>query len=358
MDKNDISFDKNLNNYLVENKIQGVFISSRDHQCYVVGEKSIVTLIKSDPNLTVKDLVTRINEESQNEADHVVVDIWRGPNCFPKMSVNPNSKDFSSDYSRTYLRKVLNILGYDRNSFKKYGGVNHEPDGWPTEVSWTNFKGPSHCKISEVKLICKSLFARHMEGVSFDHHYKGYQPPPPSDQDDLIDDNINQDSDTTPVVDRPPPPSVASTPIIPSSSGTPTVQFVRNAKEKRLNMKKTKKNLEISSSDSSDISQSELTFTADDDTELEAHSTSYSDHGSDNEEAEKKKKKKKKRVESPIRPEEDRELCPYELVRANAMSEQRKWLANYEEEDRVRTQMEAGAKERDKILDWDDLDFE
>ena len=156
------AFDKYLNNYLVNNKIRGVFISSRDQQCFVIGDQNIVTEVKADPNMSVQDLVSRITELSDNhEAEDVVVDIYRGKNCFPIIPVNPNSKNFNYEVARTYLRKCLNILGYDRNSFKKYG-AGAEPEGWPVEISWINFKGPSHSKIGEVKLICKALFKKHI----------------------------------------------------------------------------------------------------------------------------------------------------------------------------------------------------
>ena len=59
-----------------------------------------------------------------------------------------------------------------------YGQENHEPGGWPSEMSWISFKGPNYAKISEVKCICVALFRNHMEGTDFDKHFKGYQPQP------------------------------------------------------------------------------------------------------------------------------------------------------------------------------------
>ena len=69
-------------------------------------------------------------------------------------------------------------MGFEKGSFKKYGQENHEPGGWPSEMSWLSFKGPNHAKISEVKCICVALFRNHMEGTDFDKHFKGYQPQP------------------------------------------------------------------------------------------------------------------------------------------------------------------------------------
>ena len=103
-------------------------------------------------------------------------------------------------------------------------------------------------------------------------------------------------------------------------------------------MKKRKKKTEApssDSSDSSDISESELTFNADDDTELDV---------SDNEETAAAKKKK-------------RLQCPYEQVQANNILEQRKMLAEFKEEDRVRRQLEAGTKQRELVLELND-DFD
>ena len=58
-DKVDSSFDKYLNNYLTNNKIHGVFISTRDQQCYVIGEKKIVNQIKADSNMLHKSFRPR-----------------------------------------------------------------------------------------------------------------------------------------------------------------------------------------------------------------------------------------------------------------------------------------------------------
>ena len=45
-----------------------------------------------------------------------------------------------------------------------------------------------------MKLICKSLFKKHMEAVNFDTYYKGFQPPP-SEQEDKNDDDEEEDTD-------------------------------------------------------------------------------------------------------------------------------------------------------------------
>ena len=160
-------FDKQLNKFIIDNSIHGVFISMRDNQPYVLGEQNVVTLIKSDPNISIQDLVERIKELTDRADDEEKLQVysWRGKGPFPLIPVDPNGRSFSSDVARSYLRKCLNILGFEKGSFKKYGQENHEPDGWPSEMSWISFKGPNHAKISEVKCICRALFRNHMEGT-------------------------------------------------------------------------------------------------------------------------------------------------------------------------------------------------
>ena len=102
-----------------------------------------------------------------------LIDTQRGQNFFPLLPVDPNSKEFTSTISRSYLTTCLNLLGFSQGSFKKYGVVRHKPIGWPDEeVSWENFK-PNYSKISDNKIIFRALFNVHMKGISFDTFYQG-----------------------------------------------------------------------------------------------------------------------------------------------------------------------------------------
>ena len=102
-----------------------------------------------------------------------LIDTQRGQNFFPLIPVDPNSKQFTSCIARSYLKSCLNILGFSRSSFMRYGEVKHEPVGWPKEVPWVTFNGPSATKISEVKTICRALFKIHMKDNDFDTYYQG-----------------------------------------------------------------------------------------------------------------------------------------------------------------------------------------
>ena len=102
-----------------------------------------------------------------------LVDAPRGQNFFPLIPVDPNSKQFTCPMARSYLRSCLNILGFSRSSFKRYGEVKHEPVGWPKEVPWVTFNSPFNTKISEVKTICRALFKIHMKDINFDTYFQG-----------------------------------------------------------------------------------------------------------------------------------------------------------------------------------------
>ena len=104
---------------------------------------------------------------------NTLVDAPRGQNFFPLIPVDPNSKQFTYLIARSYLKSCLNILGFTKGSFKSYGVVNHEPEGWPKEVPWASFKAPSMTKISDVKIICRALFKIHMKNIDFDTYYQG-----------------------------------------------------------------------------------------------------------------------------------------------------------------------------------------
>ena len=112
--------------------------------------------------------VKKVKEGKKNHFDE-----QRGQNFFPLLPVDPNSKEFTSTISRSYLTTCLNILGFSQGSFKKYGVVRHKPIGWPDEeVSWENFK-PNYSKSSDNKIIFRALFNVHMKGISFDTYYQG-----------------------------------------------------------------------------------------------------------------------------------------------------------------------------------------
>ena len=105
--------------------------------------------------------------------NNTLVDAPRGQNFFPLIPVDPNSKQFTYFTARSYLKRCLNILGFSKGSFKRYGEVKHEPQGWPKTVPWANFKAPSATKICDVKTICRALFKIHMKDIDFDTYYQG-----------------------------------------------------------------------------------------------------------------------------------------------------------------------------------------
>ena len=121
--------------------------------------------------LEVENTVPEKKESKPRQTKTNSVDTWKGPDLFPLIPVDPNSKEFNFIIARPYLKKLLNILGYGKGCFKKYGEKNHKPVGWPEEVAWT--KNPIRSKTSEIKIICKSLFKVHMKDVNFDTYYEG-----------------------------------------------------------------------------------------------------------------------------------------------------------------------------------------
>ena len=121
--------------------------------------------------LEVGKTVPEKKESKPRQLKSCSVDTWKGPDLFPLIPVDPNSKEFNFIIARPYLKKLLNILGYGKGCFKKYGEKNHKPVGWPEEVAWT--KNPIRSKTSEIKIICKSLFKVHMKDVNFDTYYEG-----------------------------------------------------------------------------------------------------------------------------------------------------------------------------------------
>ena len=106
-----------------------------------------------------------------------------------------------------------------------------------------------------------------------------------SQQDGLNDDPGIQANETLPAA-RSPGLALTSTPVIPSTSGTPTIQFKQ---------RKNKKDSSDRTSSDSEISESELTFSNETDTLLEGdHSPTSSD--TDNEEPLNKSKVKKEKA--------------------------------------------------------------
>ena len=131
-------------------------------------------ICSSDLAMKVDKRLPQKKKGTVRQDNNISVDTWKGQNVFPLVPVDPNNiKKFNNEMARSYIKKCFNILGFGKNNFKKYGEPKHKPAGWPDELSWSSFKGPSHVKISEVKIICRALFKLHMKGINFDTYYQG-----------------------------------------------------------------------------------------------------------------------------------------------------------------------------------------
>jgi hypothetical protein len=79
----------------------------------------------------------------------------------PRLFATPGSKLWKGVKIRSELSTYLGLHGFGHNMARRYG-EGHPPKGWPVQVDWSNFKGPSKgCSLTLcTEIICQLLEAQ------------------------------------------------------------------------------------------------------------------------------------------------------------------------------------------------------
>ena len=347
-------FLKNIEKYIKDHNINGVFVGHQGGSDLVAGEKRIVETIKENSLITTQDILNKAKEQAEGTDEELEFDTWRGKNIFPPLPCSPTSKSWDYEARRAYLRTMFNRIGFFKGSFLSFKEPSHCPDGFPADkLSWVTFGkrgGPNGVTKSDADKIIESLLSHYMPGKKMSEYYRGY-----------VEDDEDGDQSTRPLPasarpsspatpgpsSRPAP--IASTPKIPSFSGTPTIIFKQGTQ-----IEHEEGELDSSLEDT----EHNITYHDDSDNEQNEDQCAEEEQCEESTGGEKEKSaKNKKRKLSPIKlPASHYVLSEAEKRRERNIQERER---QYQEWERKRA-LEEGQKTSDSILglniDADDMD--
>ena len=77
-------FLKNIEKYIKDHNIYGVFVGHQGGSDLVAGEKKILTLIKDNSSISTQDILDRAKELAEGtDEGELEFETWRGQNIFP-----------------------------------------------------------------------------------------------------------------------------------------------------------------------------------------------------------------------------------------------------------------------------------
>lgn len=129
-----------------------ITISNDRLQC--VGDSSWVRKIKENPELW--EMLSTTLATSDDDSLPLVPKVF--PEKLPNLFETPGSELWKGSKIRSQLSTYLAFLGFGHKEKKRYGQGN-PPEGWPTCVNWSEFKGPSKgCSLALcTEIICQLL---------------------------------------------------------------------------------------------------------------------------------------------------------------------------------------------------------
>ena len=130
----------------VVSKQKHVIAATRDEESgeiIFVGDNKWICALENDEVLK-SSLIKKLKETEDDEEDLVKEKLPREPFEYPKLKFDiAHSKKESQKTIRTALNTILEIQGFGRNKFKKYG-KGTPPKRWPVcGFPWVNFNAPT-----------------------------------------------------------------------------------------------------------------------------------------------------------------------------------------------------------------------
>ena len=124
------------------------------------GDDTWVSVLREKPEL-LQSLTTALIEAADLRyfEDALVPAVF--PKKLPRLFAVPGSKQWKGIKVRSQLSTYLGFFGYGHNMAKRYW-EGDPPHGWPVQVVWSTFKGPSKsCTLTLcTEIICQLLEAQ------------------------------------------------------------------------------------------------------------------------------------------------------------------------------------------------------
>lgn len=182
-----------------------------------VGDDAWVNALGNNPEL-LEGLTNALVEAEELRDEEKALEPATFPKNLPRLFATPGSKLWKGVKIRSELSTYLGLHGFGHNMARRYG-EGHPPQGWPVQVDWSNFKGPSKgCSLTLcTEIICQLLEA---QGINPANHGPM--------EDDAAEESIEEDDYTD---DEPIEPSNKSNEGDEGNEGGNTSKRKRNINE-------------------------------------------------------------------------------------------------------------------------------
>ena len=133
-----------------------------------VGDTKWISRLEADPELWEKLSKTLVEATKEREDDDLPLATGELQKSIPRLFAIPGSKNWKGNKIRSQLSTYLGFFGYGHKMKKRYG-EGQPPKGWPVQVDWSSFKGPSKgCSLPLcTEIICQMLEAQDIDPMSY-----------------------------------------------------------------------------------------------------------------------------------------------------------------------------------------------
>ena len=107
-----------------------------------MGDTKWISRLETDPELWEKLSKTLVEATKEREDNDLPLATGELDKSFPRLFAIPGSKNWKENKIRSQLSTYLGFFGYGHKEKKRYG-EGQPPKGWPVQVDWSSFKGPS-----------------------------------------------------------------------------------------------------------------------------------------------------------------------------------------------------------------------
>ena len=156
------------------------FVRAKNEHCLVltlssdrtgleaIGDSVWVNVLEDKPELLLGLTNALVEASEARDLQNQILVTAVFPKQLPRLFAVPSSREWKGVKVRSQLSTYLAFFGHGHNMSKKYG-EGQPPIGWPVQVDWSTFKGPSK---SCTLVLCKEIICQLLEaqGVDPENH--------------------------------------------------------------------------------------------------------------------------------------------------------------------------------------------
>ena len=149
-----------------------------------IGASVWVNVLEDKPELLLGLTNALVEASEARDLQNQILDTGVFPKQLPRLFAVPSSREWKGVKVRSQLSTYLAFFGHGHNMSKKYG-EGQPPIGWPVQVDWSTFKGPSK---SCTLVLCKEIICQLLEAQGVDPENHG-----PIETDEALVEDEGQD---------------------------------------------------------------------------------------------------------------------------------------------------------------------